>query len=140
MTELTEREKTENPPRLFDLTELQREANRRHGFSAAKTLELAQKLYEQDKVLSYPRTDSRFLSNTVTAEAVAILVVTTDPGSQTILETALARPRVFGRFLFERYWLSVEIVSFLLLIALVGVLYLGKAFVKEGGDQQEDQP
>jgi NADH-quinone oxidoreductase subunit J len=72
--------------------------------------------------------------------AVTILVITTDPGSQTILETALTRPRVFGRFLFERYWLSVEIVSFLLLIALVGVLYLGKAFVKEGGDQKEDQP
>jgi NADH-quinone oxidoreductase subunit J len=72
--------------------------------------------------------------------AVAILVVTTDPGSQTILETALARPRVFGRFLFQRYWLSVEIVSFLLLIALVGALYLGKAFVKESGDQKEGKP
>jgi len=62
---------------------------------------------------------------------IAILVVTQDPGSQTILETALAKPRVFGQFLFQKYWLSVEIVSFLLLIALVGALYLGKAFAKD---------
>jgi DNA topoisomerase-3 len=55
------------PPQLFDLTELQRVANRRFGFSAAKTLELAQSLYESKKVLSYPRTDSRHLSHSVAA-------------------------------------------------------------------------
>jgi len=51
------------PPQLFDLTTLQREANRKHGYSADKTLKLAQALYEKHKLLTYPRTDSRYLSD-----------------------------------------------------------------------------
>ena len=51
------------PPLLYDLTELQRHANRLYGFSAQRTLELAQALYEKHKLLSYPRTDSRHLSD-----------------------------------------------------------------------------
>ena len=51
------------PPLLYDLTELQRHANRLYGYSAQKTLELAQALYEKHKLLSYPRTDSRHLSH-----------------------------------------------------------------------------
>jgi len=54
-------EVAEPPPLLFDLTQLQREMNRRHGFTAQKTLRLAQELYERDKAITYPRTDSRFL-------------------------------------------------------------------------------
>ena len=50
------------PPLLYDLTELQRHANRLYGFSAQKTLDLAQALYERHKLISYPRTDSRHLS------------------------------------------------------------------------------
>ena len=50
------------PPLLYDLTTLQREANARYGFTAQKTLDLAQALYEKYKVLTYPRTDSRHLS------------------------------------------------------------------------------
>ncbi len=50
------------PPLLYDLTELQRHANRLYGFSAQRTLELAQALYERHKLISYPRTDSRHLS------------------------------------------------------------------------------
>ncbi len=53
------------PPLLYDLTELQRHANRLYGFSANKTLELAQVLYERYKLISYPRTDSRHLSTDV---------------------------------------------------------------------------
>ncbi|MEK3806785.1 DNA topoisomerase III [Bacillus sp. FSL H8-0547] len=49
-------------PGLYDLTELQRDANKRFGYSAKETLSIMQKLYEQHKVLTYPRTDSRFLS------------------------------------------------------------------------------
>jgi len=49
------------PPLLYDLTTLQREANGRFGFSAKRTLQLAQALYERHKVLTYPRTDSRYL-------------------------------------------------------------------------------
>ncbi len=55
------------PPLLYDLTELQRHANRLWGFSARRTLELAQELYESKKLLSYPRTDSRHLSSDVAA-------------------------------------------------------------------------
>ena len=53
------------PPLLFDLTELQRHANRRFGWSAKKTLEVAQRLYEEKKAITYPRTDSRHLSKDV---------------------------------------------------------------------------
>ncbi|RYD37338.1 MAG: DNA topoisomerase III [Verrucomicrobiaceae bacterium] len=49
------------PPQLYDLTSLQREASNRFGFSARRTLQLAQALYEAHKVLTYPRTDSRYL-------------------------------------------------------------------------------
>lgn len=52
--------KTENPPWLYDLTTLQRDANRIHGFTAQQTLDYAQSLYEK-RLLTYPRTDSRFL-------------------------------------------------------------------------------
>ncbi|MBQ6384280.1 MAG: DNA topoisomerase III [Clostridia bacterium] len=51
----------ELPPQLFDLTSLQREANKLLGFTADKTLKLAQSLYEKHKALTYPRTDSRYL-------------------------------------------------------------------------------
>src|SRR3954453_9453724 len=53
------------PPLLYDLTELQRHANRLFGFSAQKTLDTAQALYERHKLISYPRTDSRHLSQDV---------------------------------------------------------------------------
>lgn len=53
------------PPLLYDLTELQRHANRLFGFSAQKTLNVAQALYERHKLISYPRTDSRHLSQDV---------------------------------------------------------------------------
>ena len=62
----------EPPPLLFDLTSLQRTANRRFGFSAARTLELAQVLYERHKVVTYPRTDSRHLSSDVGKELPAV--------------------------------------------------------------------
>lgn len=52
-------------PLLYDLTELQREANRRFGFSAKETLNIMQRLYENHKVLTYPRTDSRYLSKDI---------------------------------------------------------------------------
>jgi DNA topoisomerase III len=55
------------PPLLYDLTELQRHANRLFGFSAQRTLDLAQALYERHKLISYPRTDSRHLSKDVAA-------------------------------------------------------------------------
>ncbi len=56
-------EKSQPPPLLYDLTELQRDCNRRYGYSAQKTLDIAQSLYERRKLLTYPRTDSRYLSD-----------------------------------------------------------------------------
>ena len=53
--------KKEWPPQLYDLTSLQREANRKLGFTADKTLKIAQELYEKWKAITYPRTDSRYL-------------------------------------------------------------------------------
>jgi DNA topoisomerase III len=57
----------EPPPQLFDLTSLQRTANKRFGLSAQATLDAAQALYERHKILTYPRTDSRHLSNDMVA-------------------------------------------------------------------------
>ena len=62
----------EPAPLLFDLTALQRTANKRFGFSAARTLELAQALYERHKILTYPRTDARHLSTDVVSELPAV--------------------------------------------------------------------
>lgn len=71
--EKVERKKEKvSPPLPFDLTELQREMNKKHGFSAQETLEIAQNLYEQ-KFISYPRTDSRFLSSDLKPELPKIL-------------------------------------------------------------------
>lgn len=62
VTEASRERKTERPPLLYDLTALQREANAQLGLTAKQTLAAAQKLYEQHKLLTYPRTDSRYLS------------------------------------------------------------------------------
>lgn len=59
---------TEQSPLLYDLTTLQREANRRFGFSAQRTLSAAQALYDQYKLLTYPRTNSRYLSGDMAAQ------------------------------------------------------------------------
>ena len=61
------KEKVENPPLLYDLTTLQKEANTRHGFTAEQTLDLVQKLYEA-KLVTYPRTSSRYIPEDVFAE------------------------------------------------------------------------
>ena len=61
ITELNREQKKISPPKLYDLTSLQREANRYFGFTAKKTLDLLQELYEE-KLVTYPRTDSRFVT------------------------------------------------------------------------------
>ena len=64
--------KTEKPPKLYDLTTLQREANRVFGYTAKQTLDYAQSLYEK-KLLTYPRTDSRYLTGDMTENASVVL-------------------------------------------------------------------
>ena len=70
-TSLVREEKTENPPRLYDLTTLQREANRLYGYTAKQTLDYTQSLYEK-KLCTYPRTDSQYLTDDMlpTAETI----------------------------------------------------------------------
>ena len=64
---INRKEKTEPQPLPYDLTELQRDANKRYGFSAKKTSNVLQKLYEQHKLVTYPRTDSRYLTKDMEA-------------------------------------------------------------------------
>lgn len=68
------------PPKLFDLTTLQRQANKKFGFSASQTLKLAQALYEKHKVLTYPRTDSSALPEDYVDTAKATLTRLGDGG------------------------------------------------------------
>ncbi|HEX2103229.1 MAG TPA: DNA topoisomerase 3 [Solirubrobacteraceae bacterium] len=68
ITKLDKSERKERPPLLFDLTSLQREANTRFGFSARRTLAAAQRCYEDHKVLTYPRTSSRYLTSDMVGE------------------------------------------------------------------------
>ncbi|MEI6712705.1 MAG: DNA topoisomerase III [Verrucomicrobiota bacterium] len=70
---------TQAPPLLYDLTTLQREANQRFGFPARMTLQIAQALYEKHKVLTYPRTDSRYLPEDHLATAKTVLETIADP-------------------------------------------------------------
>ena len=74
-TSVTREKKTVAPPKLFDLTGLQREANRIYGYTAKQTLDLAQALYEK-KLLTYPRTDSSYLTDDMggTAAQIAALL------------------------------------------------------------------
>ena len=65
ITSVEKKEKKVFPPLLYDLTELQRDANKKFGFSAKETLNIMQRLYENHKVLTYPRTDSRYLTEDV---------------------------------------------------------------------------
>ncbi|HEY2542676.1 MAG TPA: DNA topoisomerase 3 [Gaiellaceae bacterium] len=62
ITKVERKEQSERAPLLYDLTSLQRDANRSFGFSARRTLQAAQKLYEDKKAITYPRTSSRYLS------------------------------------------------------------------------------
>ena len=65
ITEVRREAKSEPPPLAYDLTELQRDANRRLNFSAQKTLSVLQNLYQEHKLVTYPRTDSRYISRDI---------------------------------------------------------------------------
>jgi len=95
----TREEKRELPPQLFDLTSLQREANQKLGFTAQRTLALAQSLYEKFKLITYPRTDSRHLPKDMlqkTRQALAALGQSYAPWTGPLLAGKLPMPsRVF---------------------------------------------
>lgn len=67
VSKLEKSSKKQAPPAAYDLTELQRDANKKYGYSAKQTLSLMQSLYEYHKVLTYPRTDSRYITDDIVA-------------------------------------------------------------------------
>ena len=95
----TREEKRDLPPQLFDLTSLQREANQKLGFTAQRTLSVAQSLYEKHKLITYPRTDSRHLPKDMldkTRQALAALGEPYGPWTGPLLADKLPMPsRVF---------------------------------------------
>jgi DNA topoisomerase-3 len=80
------------PPLLYDLTELQRHANRLYGFSAQRTLDVAQALYEKHKLISYPRTDSRHLSSEVARTLPAVVSAVSAPYAAQLADGTGTRP------------------------------------------------
>lgn len=75
MQKMERKEKAESPPQLYDLTALQRDANRLLGFTAQQTLDYAQSLYEK-RLITYPRTDSRFLTEDMAASLPGLVTDT----------------------------------------------------------------
>ena len=82
VTESAREHRQTPPPQLYDLTTLQREANRRLGFSADRTLKIAQSLYETHKLITYPRTDSRYLPDDMKPKVEKTLRLLTDPWAE----------------------------------------------------------
>ncbi|MCO4743136.1 MAG: DNA topoisomerase 3 [Proteobacteria bacterium] len=92
------KKRTEKPPLLYDLTSLQRRANQRYGLSAQQTLDIAQALYEKHKLLSYPRTDARFLTEDQVPELSKILGALEAVGPyQPFASALLAKPIAPGK-------------------------------------------
>ena len=89
--QITEEKKptTQASPLLYDLTTLQREANSRFGLSARRTLQLAQALYEKHKVLTYPRTDSRYLPEDMLSQVRKLMGNFKDPARAQHAQKAL---------------------------------------------------
>lgn len=73
VTDIKSESKRQPPPLLYDLTELQREANRKFGYTAKNTLDIAQSLYEKRKMITYPRTDSRYISQDIVPKLRGVL-------------------------------------------------------------------
>ncbi|MBI1358145.1 MAG: DNA topoisomerase III [Acidobacteria bacterium] len=91
--ESAERETQRWPaPPLFDLTELQRRANRLYGFRAGKTLEIAQRLYEREKLITYPRTDSRHLSKEIAKRLPQVVEAIAEPYRADLVPETGAKP------------------------------------------------
>lgn len=85
-------EKRNKPPALYDLLTLQKEANKRFGYTAKETLDIAQNLYEEHKLISYPRTESRHLSNDMVQELPGVVNAAIKAGTTTqLLRDALAK-------------------------------------------------
>src|SRR5204863_8279088 len=89
---------TQVAPQLYDLTALQREANNRLGFSAKRTLQIAQALYEKHKAITYPRTDSRALPEDYLPTVRSTLNRIDNPFARRVLDNNWVKPnkRIFN--------------------------------------------
>ena len=94
VTKVEKKVRNNRPPPLYDLTGLQRDANRRFGFTAAKVLELAQALYETHKLISYPRTESRHIGEDMVPLLPSILEKLDHPLAAEALERLRAGHRL----------------------------------------------
>jgi DNA topoisomerase-3 len=92
----TSKPKSQSPPLLYDLTSLQRDASNRFGFSARRTLQIAQSLYEKHKALTYPRTDSHFLPEDYPGEVKATMKALAESGASIPNLAGFARQALEG--------------------------------------------
>ena len=97
----TRKKSKQNPPLMFDLSSLQREANRRFSISAKRTLDAAQRLYERHKATTYPRTDSRYLPSDYEATVLGTLdkLASGIEAAEVALKVVEAGPKNLGRIL-----------------------------------------
>ncbi|MBQ9155268.1 MAG: DNA topoisomerase III, partial [Eubacterium sp.] len=93
VTDVKKTRKSSRPEGLYDLTSLQRDANQRYGFSAKQTLNLMQSLYEHHKILTYPRTDSRYLTADV-AETIKDRLKAISVGPYRTYASALLKDKI----------------------------------------------
>jgi DNA topoisomerase-3 len=90
-------EKKSKAPALYDLLTLQKEANKRFGYTAKETLDIAQNLYEEHKLISYPRTESRHLSNDMVDDLPGVVnAAIKAPTTPEVARTALAKVSIFA--------------------------------------------
>jgi DNA topoisomerase III len=101
ITKIDRKQERTPPPQLYDLTELQRDLNRRYGLSAAETLAAAQTLYEK-KLITYPRTDSRYLGQDLKPEVPEILRSLQALRQEDIARLDLSALRFTGRIIDDR--------------------------------------
>ncbi|MCL2320511.1 MAG: DNA topoisomerase III, partial [Oscillospiraceae bacterium] len=90
--DVTENLKKQNPPSLYDLTELQRDGNRIFGYSAKQTLSIMQRLYENYKILTYPRTDSKYISSDIVPTIPERLRAISTPHYKQFVDKILQKP------------------------------------------------
>ncbi|SBV95118.1 DNA topoisomerase 3 [uncultured Eubacteriales bacterium] len=99
LTEVKKAYKQVPPPSAYDLTELQRDANKKYAYSAKETLSLMQSLYENHKILTYPRTDSRYISDDVVATLPERLSAVAVEGYKDLARQILKNRPLSTRFL-----------------------------------------
>lgn len=97
VTSITKKKQKQQPPNLYDLTELQRDGNRFHSYTAQQVLTIAQGLYEKHKMITYPRTDSRYLSDDMVPTVKATMAKLNVPPYQKAVSFILDKGLQFSK-------------------------------------------